>query len=63
MPKTVSGHHSCMHGASAVTYTCLHACTHTHTSQVVVAHTFNPSPQEAEAGRSLEFEVSLVYTE
>jgi YHS domain-containing protein len=27
----------------------------------MVAHTFNPSTQEAEAGGSLEFEVSLVY--
>jgi hypothetical protein len=27
----------------------------------VVAHTFNPSTQEAEAGGSLEFEASLVY--
>jgi hypothetical protein len=26
-------------------------------------HTFNPSSQEAEAGGSLEFEVSLVYIE
>jgi hypothetical protein len=29
---------------------------------VVVAQTFNPSTQEAEAGRSLEFKDSLVYT-
>jgi hypothetical protein len=28
---------------------------------VVVAHTFNPSTWEAETGRSLEFEASLVY--
>jgi hypothetical protein len=27
----------------------------------VVVHTFNPSSEEAEAGRSLEFETSLVY--
>jgi hypothetical protein len=27
----------------------------------VVAHTFNPSTREAEAGGSLEFEASLVY--
>jgi hypothetical protein len=27
----------------------------------VVAHTFGPSTQEAEAGRFLEFETSLVY--
>jgi hypothetical protein len=26
-----------------------------------MVHTFNPSTQEAEAGRSLEFEASLVY--
>ncbi|MCV4939129.1 hypothetical protein OFC17_30570, partial [Escherichia coli] len=30
-------------------------------SQAVVAHTFNPNTWEAEAGRSLEFKVSLVY--
>jgi hypothetical protein len=30
-------------------------------SQVVVVHTFNPSSQEAEESRSLEFEASLVY--
>jgi len=29
--------------------------------RVVVAHAFNPSTQEAEAGGSLEFEASLVY--
>jgi hypothetical protein len=28
---------------------------------VVVVYTFNPSTQKAEAGRSLEFEVSLDY--
>ena len=27
----------------------------------VVAHAFNPQTQEAEAGKSLEFEASLVY--
>jgi hypothetical protein len=27
----------------------------------VIAYAFNPSIQKAEAGRSLEFEVSLVY--
>ena len=27
----------------------------------VVTHTFNPSTQETEAGRSQEFEASLVY--
>jgi hypothetical protein len=30
-------------------------------SQVVVAHTFNPSTWEAEAGSLYEFEASLVY--
>jgi hypothetical protein len=30
-------------------------------NQRVVAHTFNPSTQEAEAGGSLEFKASLVY--
>jgi hypothetical protein len=30
-------------------------------SQVVVAHTFSTSTQEAEAGGSLKFEASLVY--
>jgi hypothetical protein len=28
----------------------------------MMIYTFNPSTQEAEAGRSLEFQVSLVYT-
>ena len=27
----------------------------------MVAHTFDPSAQEAEAGESLEFQVSLIY--
>jgi len=30
-------------------------------SQMVVAHAFKPSTREAEAGRSLELEASLVY--
>lgn len=30
-------------------------------SQAVMVHAFNASTQEAEAGESLEFEVSLVY--
>jgi hypothetical protein len=30
-------------------------------NQIVVAHTFNPRIQEAEAGGSLELETSLVY--
>jgi len=28
---------------------------------VLVVHTFNPSTREEEAGRSLEFQASLVY--
>ena len=33
------------------------------TSQAVALHAFNPSTREAEPGRSLEFECSLVYRE
>lgn len=33
------------------------------TGQAVVIHTFNLSTQQPEAGRSLEFEVNLIYRE